>query len=53
MRSRSNVTDVSLTGMLARTPSMLLHTIRVGPNTYIDVLTTEGVDKILLRTVLC
>ena len=33
MRPRAYVTDISLAGMRARTPSMLLDPIRVGPNT--------------------
>ena len=34
MKGRSYVTDISLTGIPARAPSMLLNTIRVGPNTH-------------------
>ena len=37
MTGRSYVTDYSLAGLPARTPSMLLDTIRVGPNTYMGV----------------
>ena len=37
MRTRAYVTDISLAGMPARAPSMLLATIRVGPNTYMGV----------------
>ena len=37
MRLRSYVTDISLAGMPARAQSMLLDTIRVGPNTYMGV----------------
>ena len=37
MKGRSYVTDISLAGMPARAPSMLLDTIRVGPNTYMGV----------------
>ena len=37
MRPRAYVTDRSLAGMPARAPSMLLDTIRVGPNTYMGV----------------
>ena len=37
MRPRAYVTDRRLAGMLARAPSMLLDTIRVGPNIYIGV----------------
>ena len=37
MRLRSYVTDISLAGMPARAPSMLLDTIRIGPNTYMGV----------------
>ena len=37
MTWRPYVTDISLAGMPARTPSMLLDTIRVGPNTYMGV----------------
>ena len=37
MTRRSYVIDISLAGMPARAPSMLLDTIRVGPNTYMGV----------------
>ena len=37
MKGRSYVTDISLAGMPAHAPSMLLDTIRVGPNTYMGV----------------
>jgi hypothetical protein len=37
MGPRAYVTDVSVAGMLTRTPSMLLETIMVGPNTYMAV----------------
>ena len=37
MRPRAYVTDISLAGIPARAPSMLLDTIRVGPNTYMGV----------------
>ena len=37
MTGRSYVTDISLAGIPARTPSMYLDTIRVGPNTYMGV----------------
>ena len=37
MRPRAYVTDISLAGMPARATSMLLDTIRVGPNTYMGV----------------
>ena len=37
MTGRSYVTDISLAGIPARAPSMLLDTIIVGPNTYIGV----------------
>ena len=37
MKGRSYVTDISLAGIPARAPSMLLDTIRVGPNTYMGV----------------
>ena len=37
MRPRAYVTDISLTGVPARAPSVLLDTIRVGPNTYMGV----------------
>ena len=37
MRPRAYVTDISLAGMPARAPSMLLDTIRVGSNTYMGV----------------
>ena len=37
MKGRSYVTDISLAGMPARAPSMLLDTIRVGSNTYMGV----------------
>ena len=37
MTGRSYVTDISLAGIPARAPSMLLDTIRVGPNTYVGV----------------
>jgi hypothetical protein len=37
MRPRAYVIDRSLAGMPARAPSMLLDTIRVGPNTYMGV----------------
>ena len=37
MIGRSYVTDISLAGMPARATSMLLDTIRVGPNTYMGV----------------
>ena len=37
MRRRAYVTDISLAGMPARAPSMLLDTIRVGSNTYMGV----------------
>ena len=37
MTGRAYVTDISSAGMLARAPSMLLDTIRVGPNTYMGV----------------
>ena len=37
MTRRSYVTDISLAGMPARAPSMLLDTIRVGSNTYMGV----------------
>ena len=37
MTGRSYVTDISLAGMPARAPSMLLDTIRVGPNTHMGV----------------
>ena len=37
MRPRAYVTDISLAGMPTRAPSMLLDTIRVGPNTYMGV----------------
>jgi hypothetical protein len=34
---RAYVTDISLAGMPTRAPSMLLDTMRVGPNTYMGV----------------
>ena len=37
MTGRSYVTDISLAGIPARATSMLLDTIRVGPNTYMGV----------------
>ena len=37
MKGRSYVSDKSLAGIPARAPSMLLDTIRVGPNTYMGV----------------
>ena len=37
MKGRPYVTDISLAGIPARAPSMLLDTIRVGPNTYMRV----------------
>jgi hypothetical protein len=37
MIGRSYVADISLASMPARAPSMLLDTIRVGPNTYMGV----------------
>ena len=37
MRPRAYVTDISMAGILARAPSMLLDTIRVGPNTVLGV----------------
>ena len=37
MIGRPYVTDISLAGMPARAPSMLLDIIRVGPNTYMGV----------------
>ena len=37
MRPRAYVTDISLAGIPARAPSMLLDTIRVGSNTYMGV----------------
>ena len=37
MKGRSYVTDIRLAGIPARSPSMLLDTIRVGPNTYMGV----------------
>ena len=37
MRLLAYVTGISLTGIPARAPSMLLNAIRVGPNTYIGV----------------
>ena len=37
MKGRAYVTDISLAGIPARAPSMLLDTIRVGPNTYMGV----------------
>ena len=37
MTGRSYVTDISLAGIPARKPSMLLDTISVGPNTYMGV----------------
>ena len=37
MRPRAYVTDISMAGILARAPSMLLDTIRIGPNTYMVV----------------
>ena len=37
MKGRSYVSDKSLAGIHARAPSMLLDTIRVGPNTYMGV----------------
>ena len=37
MRGWSYATDISLAGIPARAPSMLLDTIRVGPNTYMGV----------------
>jgi hypothetical protein len=43
MTVRANATDISLAGMPARTPSMLLDTIRVGPNTYMGV--SRACDK--------
>jgi hypothetical protein len=47
MTGRSYVTDISLAGILARTPSMLLDTIRVGPNTYMGV--SQARDEPWLR----
>ena len=37
MRPRAYVTDITQAGMPARAPSILLDTIRVGPNTYMGV----------------
>ena len=37
MTGRSYVTGISLAGIPAHAPSMLLDTIRVGPNTYMGV----------------
>ena len=37
MKGRSYVTGISLAGIPARAPSMLLDTIIVGPNTYMGV----------------
>jgi hypothetical protein len=37
MRPRVYVTDISLAGMPTRAPSMLLDTIKVGPNTYMGI----------------
>ena len=37
MRPRAYATGISLAGMRARAPSMLLDTIRVGSNTYMGV----------------
>ena len=37
MRPRAYVADISLAGMPAHAPSMLLDTIRIGPNTYMGV----------------
>ena len=37
MRLRAYVTDISLACIPARAPSMLIDTIRVGPNTYMGV----------------
>ena len=37
MRPRAYVADISLAGMPAHAPSMLLDTIRIGPNTYMVV----------------
>ena len=37
MTGRSYVTGIRLAGIPARAPSMLLDTIRVGPNTYMGV----------------
>ena len=37
MRPRAYVTDISLAGIPTRAPSMLLDTIRVGPNTHTGV----------------
>ena len=37
MKGRSYVTDIRLAGIPARAQSMLLDTIRVGPNTYMGV----------------
>jgi hypothetical protein len=37
MTGRPYVTDIILTGMPTRSPSMLLYTIIIGPNTYMGV----------------
>ena len=48
MKGRSYVTDIALARMPARAPSMLLDTIRVGPNTYMGV--SRACDEAMAAT---